>query len=213
MNKNPKEEQTSSENLDIIDETKPVINETKSVIDETKPVIDEAKPVIDDSSKTHDSSKTLLMEELEKSHKEYQFKESQYLRAMADLENYKRRVARERTEVMKTATEKLLLDLLPVLDSLNAGLNITEINTETINVIEGFRMSYFELKRILKLHGLSEINPLGENFNPNLHECVAHMASDQEAEGDVMQVTRVGYLLGSKLLRPATVIVSSGIAG
>ena len=151
-------------------------------------------------------------EEFEKIKEKLRFKEEQYIRAVADLENYRRRVIRERAEIIKIATEKLLEELLPILDSLKMGLDAAKKCSEVADFIKGFEMSYKELSKTLEINGLFEINPLGKIFDPNLHECVSHMPSNKYAENEVIEVIRIGYMLSKKLLRPATVVVCNGVS-
>ncbi|HEX3730483.1 MAG TPA: nucleotide exchange factor GrpE [Opitutaceae bacterium] len=135
-----------------------------------------------------------------------------YLRAMADLENFRRRAAREKDELRLFAASRLIEDLLPALDNLALGLAAArQPNADVKTVASGVEPVLQQLKTALANHGLKEINPAGQPFDPHQHEAISHQASDAPAE-QVVTVVRPGFSLNGRLLRPASVIVSSGSA-
>ena len=134
------------------------------------------------------------------------------LRAQADLENYRKGGARERQDLLQTASENLLRDLLTPLDHFEMGLETSQQASATDSLREGIRMVFEQFHQFLKTHGVTEIQTVGQPFNPALHEAVNHQESDAP-EGQVIQQLRKGYRLHNKMLRPATVVVSSGKAG
>jgi len=134
-----------------------------------------------------------------------------YLRAVADHENFRKRVAREKDELRQYAASRVLEDLLPVLDNLGLGLAAAEQpNASVKSLREGVAMVQTQLKSALEQHGLKEINPAGQPFDAHQHEALSQAPSAEVAEGDVLQVIRVGYSLNGRLLRAASVVVSSG---
>jgi len=134
-----------------------------------------------------------------------------YLRAVADHENFRKRVAREKDELRQYAASRVLEDLLPVLDNLGLGLAAAEQPNASVKTLrEGVAMVQTQFKNALEQHGLKEINPVGQAFDAHQHEALSQAPSAQVAEGDVLQVVRVGYSLNGRLLRAASVIVSSG---
>ena len=136
-----------------------------------------------------------------------------YLRAVADLENFRRRTVREKDELRQFAAGRVLEDLLPVLDNLSLGLVAAKApNADLKNLVGGIGMVLEQLKSSLSNHGLKEINPVGQKFDPNQHESIASQPSNDVAEGSVLHVVRIGYSLNGRLLRPASVVVSSGSA-
>ena len=138
------------------------------------------------------------------------FKEH-YLRSMADLDNYRRRAVRDKEDIRRLAAAALMEDLLPALDTLRLGLQSAMQNhPEAKAVIDGFTLADDKLRGVLEQHGLEEINPLGQPFDAKFHESVAQQPSDKVPEGHVLQVFRPGYLLNERLLRAASVTVSSG---
>ena len=136
-----------------------------------------------------------------------------YVRSVADLENHRRRTIREKEELRQFAASRVLEDLLPVLDNLGLGLAAAKApNADLKTLVGGIGMVADQLKNSLANHGLKEINPLGVSFDPNLHEAISQQPSADVAEGCVATVVRVGFTLNGRLLRPASVIVSTGPA-
>ena len=135
------------------------------------------------------------------------------LRTQADFENYKKRCARERDDAIKYANSSLLERLLPIVDNFELGLSAARGEGEDSPVFSGMSMVLKQLSDFLSENGLRPIDAVGHKFDPNLHEAIAHEASDEVAEGKVIRQTRRGYRLKDRLLRPATVVVSSGQAG
>jgi molecular chaperone GrpE len=134
------------------------------------------------------------------------------LRSQADQQNQQRRHARDREDLRKYATASLIEDLLPALDALALGMESAKQQTEGKAVAEGFRMAVQQLRSVFTANGLSEINPLGLPFNPVQHETVGQQASEAVAEGSVVIVARPGWALNDRVLRPASVILSTGPA-
>jgi len=137
-----------------------------------------------------------------------------FLRVTADLENFRRRTLREKDELRLFAASKVLEDLLPVLDNLGLGLAATrQPNADLKTLAGGVEMVLQQLKSLLANHGLKEINPLGQPFDPHQHESLSHQPSAEVKADHVLTVVRAGYSLNGRLLRPASVVVSSGAAG
>jgi len=152
------------------------------------------------------------LSELEKARNEAAEMKIRYLRAVADLENYRKRIAREKQDIIRNAAANVVESLLPVLDNMKLGLQAAENHPEAKDVTCGFKMVENQLKKSLSEQGLQELIPDGEAFDPNLHECIAHQPSDEVGEDHVIQTVRAGYRLNERLIRAANVIVSSGPA-
>ena len=135
-----------------------------------------------------------------------------YTRAMADLDNFRKRTIREKDELRQFAASSLMEDVIPVLDNLGLGLAAARQQNDVKAIIDGVTSVLEQFKNTLARHGLKEINPAGQRFDPHLHECISHQPSSVVMEENVMQVVRLGYSLNGRLLRPASVIVSSGSA-
>jgi molecular chaperone GrpE len=134
-----------------------------------------------------------------------------YLRAVADLENFRRRTVREKEELRLFAASRLLEDLLPALDNLGLGLAAArQPKADLKGLANGVELVQQQLKGALAAHGLKEINPLGQPFDPHQHEALSHQPSADVKPEHVLNVVRTGYTLNGRLLRPASVVVSSG---
>jgi molecular chaperone GrpE len=133
----------------------------------------------------------------------------QLLRVTADLENYRKRAARERQEAIKYANESLLEKIIPVLDNFEMALSAANAaNTSVQSLQEGVNMIHQQLKAAMSAAGLEEIEANGKAFDPNLHEALSQQESVDVPEGQVVQQVRKGYKLRDRLLRPASVVVA-----
>ena len=132
------------------------------------------------------------------------------LRTTADLENFKKRAARERQEAIKFANASLIEKLIPALDNFDMALaaanNAESHSMESLKT--GITMIYNQLKAALADTGLEEIDATNQPFDPNLHEAVSHQESADLPEGQVLQQLRKGYKLRERLIRPASVVVA-----
>ena len=136
-----------------------------------------------------------------------------FVRAVADLENFRRRAVREKDDLRTTATGRVLEDIFPVLDNLGLAIQAAkQPNADVKSLVGGVDMVLTQLKSALATHGLKEINPAGQPFDPHQHEAISHQPSPDVKEEHVMNVVRTGYSLNGRLLRPASVVVSSGLA-
>lgn len=129
------------------------------------------------------------------------------LRTAADLENFRKRAARERLEALQYGKQGLLEDLLPILDNFEMGMSAAEQDSSSMIYI-GMNMVRQQLKDFLVGQGLQEVAAAGEMFDPNVHEAVSEEASDTVEEGRVVRVLRRGFKLQERLVRPASVIVA-----
>jgi molecular chaperone GrpE len=134
------------------------------------------------------------------------------LRLQADFENYRKRMDREKKDWIAFANEKLVLDLLPVLDHFELGLADSAKNGAPAAFIEGFQLVCNQLRAALEKAGVQAIDAEGAAFDPHVHEAITHLPSDDVPADHVVAQTRRGYKLGDKLLRAAQVVVSSGPA-
>ena len=129
-----------------------------------------------------------------------------YLRLAADFDNYRKRVAREQVEWTSRANERLLNELLPVLDDLERALEAAEQHEEA-KLEDGVRLVHRALAEVLRKEGVEEIAAEGA-FDPHVHEALLTQPGDGIESGDVLQVLQKGYRLGDKVVRPARVIVA-----
>ena len=134
-----------------------------------------------------------------------------YLRLAADFDNYRKRVARESAELSRRANERLLNELLPVLDDLERALEATgerDGGSEgQAKLEEGVRLVHRSLQDLVERYGLQEIATEGA-FDPHVHEALLTQPGEGAATGEVLQVLQRGYKLGDRVVRPARVIVA-----
>lgn len=133
----------------------------------------------------------------------------QFLRTAAELENYRKRVNRERDEDRKYACLGLFADLLPALDNLERAVNAAATEDSDSNVLQGVQMVLKQFEEILSRHGAEEIPALNEPFDPNLHEALQQQPRDDVAPMTVIQVLQRGFKLRDRVIRPSQVIVSA----
>jgi molecular chaperone GrpE len=149
--------------------------------------------------------------ELEERLAEVERERDEYLndlkRVAADFENYRKRVARDQEGLVARAHERLVKELLPVLDDLERALEAAAQHEEA-KLEEGVRLVHRELVEALAREGLVEVETNGQ-FDPHVHEALVSQPSEQE-DGSVIEVLQKGYRLGDRVLRPARVVVSQG---
>ena len=132
----------------------------------------------------------------------------QYARTLADFDNYRKRVARDREELAQFAAKDILKDLLPTVDNLALALEKAENKDDPF--VQGVKLAYDGFLKALADHGATPIDSVGEPFDANYHEALAQLPSPDVEEGIVMNEVKRGWLLHGKLLRAAQVVVSSG---
>jgi molecular chaperone GrpE len=133
------------------------------------------------------------------------------LRSQADFENYKKRSAREKEEAVKYANSSLLERLVAIVDNFELGLSAARDHGENSPIYSGMTLVLKQLNDFLVENGLQSIEAVGEKFDPNLHEAIAHEPNSDAPEGTVIRQVRRGYRFKDRLLRPATVVVSAGL--
>jgi molecular chaperone GrpE len=148
------------------------------------------------------------VDELAKCQEELAGERDKFLRAHADFENMKKRIEKEKHNALIYANEAFAKDLLTVLDTFENALKSVEQVDANENAIEeikkGMVLTYEQLLSILKKHGVEEVECEGE-FNPEHHQAVTQMESDNHKSGDIVQVLQKGYKLKERLLRPSMV--------
>jgi molecular chaperone GrpE len=138
--------------------------------------------------------------------------EERVLRTLADMDNLRRRLQRDKEDAIKRTTSNLLEGFLPIWDNFSMGLQAVEKATDPAAFVQGFTMVGDQFKGFLEQNGLTLIDPSGEAFDPNLHECLSAVPHDSLPDQHVVNTIRVGFRIGQHLVRPASVIISSGPA-
>lgn len=131
-----------------------------------------------------------------------------FLRTAADFENYKRRTALEKEDLLKYSNAKIIGEILPVLDNFQMALKTTSDNKEVQNVVKGVDMIYRQLLQVLEQAGMTKIEAVGHAFDPNLHEAIMQVDDDSVPEDTVVEELRAGYMLKERVIRPTMVKVS-----
>ncbi len=131
-------------------------------------------------------------------------------RSQAELDNFRKRTAREMQEARSYANADLLRSLLPIIDNFEMGLEAARAESEKSVIFMGMSMVQRQMKDFLAEQGVQEVEVQGKPFDPNVHDAVAQEPSNDKAEGEILRVSRRGYRLKDRLLRAATVVVSSG---
>ncbi len=147
-----------------------------------------------------------LQAEIETLRNELDQLRAQVLLERADLENQRKRMARDVDNARKFANEKLLGQLMPVFDSLDAGL--AAAGAEPSPLREGLELTFKQLLKVASDNGLTVLDPTGQPFNPDHHQAISQAPAQGAAPGSVLQVFQKGYLLNDRLLRPALVVVA-----
>jgi molecular chaperone GrpE len=131
------------------------------------------------------------------------------LRAQAELDNMRKRTARDIENAHKYALERFIIDLLPVLDSMELGISVSADAEGNDSLIEGMNLTFKMFASTLEKFGVKVIDPQGEKFNPKLHEAVSMQDAEEDtASGIIIRVMQKGYELNGRLVRPAMVVVA-----
>ena len=153
-------------------------------------------------------TKEELLGKIQEFQKESEKNHDLYLRSQAEMENMKKRNRKEKEDYLKFANESLIKDMLPVLDNLEKALSHAE-NENTVHALkEGIHLTLKGLKESLSKSGLEEVKALGEPFDPCFHEAVSEMSDPRAKPGIVITELQKGYVLNSRLIRPAMVVVN-----
>jgi molecular chaperone GrpE len=156
-------------------------------------------------AENHNQENEDLKKKLEDKEKESTANYDKYLRAVAELDNYRKRAAREKTEIIKYGKEDIIRDILPFMDSLDRAL---EHDTGDVQAFkDGVALIQEQLLCCLKKHGVERIETAGMNFDPNFHEALMQTESDQHEDNKIVSEMEKGYLLNGRLLRPSRVCV------
>ena len=152
----------------------------------------------------------LLEEELNRVKAENEERSDRMLRTIADYENSKKRADREKAEFFKYAVEGVIKDIILVVDSIERGIESTKESKDFESLNEGIQLIHKQLGELLKKRDVTVIQAQGELFDPNLHEAVMHIESDDVQENAVIEEFQRGYVLHDRVIRPSMVSVSRG---
>lgn len=155
-----------------------------------------------------DNDLTQLYDQIQKTIDERDQLKDQLLRTMADFQNFRKRTLDEKRQIEERANERFVLELLPVLDNFERGLGAAEAGGSLESVIEGIRAIDRQLRSVLEGQKVGRIAAAGQPFDPDLHEALATIETNEHPEGIVLDEIEPGYRLGDRVIRPARVRVS-----
>lgn len=148
----------------------------------------------------------LLKEQLEAKEAEAKNNYDMYLRAMAEMDNLRKRTTREKADTIKYGKEEIIKDILPFLDSMDRALEHAD-TSDAKAFIDGIALMQEQLLCCLQRHGVERIESLGEDFDPNLHEALMMLDSADHRDNQIVSEMEKGYLLNGRLIRPSRVCV------
>ena len=181
-------------------------NETK-IHDVAPEIVDDLEEVADSPETEPDEVQTLTMQ-LEATQEALEKEKKEYLFLMAEFDNYRKRVTKEKAEIIKNGAEKVLAGLLPIVDDFERGLKATKDADNADSVREGMELIYNKLIKYLEANGVKAMDSTGKDFDPELHEAIASIPSpSEELKGKVIDTTQTGYTINDKVLRHAKVAV------
>jgi len=166
------------------------------------------QPDAEPSQETDEQDVRLLRAELEQKNSEIKAAQDKQLRAYAEMDNYKKRMARDQMEQLRYANEKLLKELLPVLDNLERALSHIKDSPERSPWMEGVELTYRQCLEVLKKFGVTPVASLGEPFDPSRHQAVTYLDTNALPENHVAEELQKGYLYHERVLRPSMVAVA-----
>jgi molecular chaperone GrpE len=175
----------------------------EDAIQRKKPSVDREEIVAEENEDTG----AVFTHESERHAAELQEAQNKYLRLYAEFENYKKRVTKDKEELIKYGNETLLHELLPVIDHLEMALKHA-INNVSTGLVQGVEITLKELKKTLQKFGLTEIEADGEAFDPLIHHAMVQVDREDIDENTVVEEYRKGYMLKDKVIRAAMVAVS-----
>ena len=169
---------------------------------------EESKPSEYEEIEAPESHEKELLNELEATKKQLDEEKDRCLRMGAEFDNFRKRTLRERDEFVKYANEKLILELIDILENLERGLENVKKSENKDKLIEGMELIYKQFKNVLEKNGLVPIKAMGEKFDPYKHEAMMQTLTDEHEDGTVLEEFGRGYMLNNKVIRYSKVRVS-----
>ncbi len=171
---------------------------------------DSSEPLSEAMSQNEDGGdeRDTVQSELDSKIDEVKTLNDKYLRLAAEFDNYKRRAQRDQTDGIRFANEKILKDLLPIMDNLERAIQCGTDQTGNGGLLEGVELTYKQFLETLSKFGVRQISSVGELFDPAMHQAVAQVDSDTANPNTVVEEFQKGYFLHERILRPAMVTVA-----
>ncbi len=200
----------SAENLNKEDVQHSAQEHTEAREQNTEAEQTDDKAEVEDNDSDSTSAASAFQENADNLQNSLNEANDKFLRLFSEFDNYRKRVARERIELTKTASESVILALLPVLDDLERASNMSSDTNDADTGKEGITLIYNKFKSILRQKGVEEIVAIGEDFDTDYHDAITHIeAKDKKQKGKIVEEIQKGYLLNGKVIRHARVIVAN----
>jgi molecular chaperone GrpE len=199
MSTNKKKEQDTMENQDTLEQEHQVSEEQENITTTNDQPSFDNEPVTETAGEN--DVIVALQQQSEDNH-------NRYLRAQADFDNFRRRTVKEKEEITQYASLKLVSQLVPVLDNFQRALLTAGEAVDVEAFAKGVDMIYRQLFQVLEAEGLKQMEVVGQPFDPEWHQAVMQVESDEYEEGIVVEAIQTGYVLKDKVIRPAMVKVS-----
>lgn len=206
MKKNNIHNEATSAN-DTVDEN---LNEATVVEPEVESQPDESTETASESDVDEEvDAQSRLEKELEETKAALEKEKKEYLFLMADFDNFRKRVLREKAELIKNGAEKALKGILPIVDDFERGLEASKAVSDAESIRQGMELIYCKLVKYLSDNGVKAMETTNAVFDPEIHEAVAMVpAADESQKGLIIDTTQKGYTLNDKVLRHAKVVVA-----
>lgn len=150
-----------------------------------------------------------LLQQLEAAHQQIEEAQQRTLRSQADFDNFRRRTRQEKEQLTQYASMNVLEQILPVIDNFERAIASSVETKDFDSLAKGIEMVFRQMMSVLENEGLKSIDAIGAPFNPEFHQAVMQVQSDEHEEGTVVEELQKGYMLKEKILRPSMVKVSS----
>jgi molecular chaperone GrpE len=161
----------------------------------------------EDSSEEQEGTAETVAPEVESLRKQADENMERYLRVQADFDNFRRRTRLEKEDFAKYASSKLVEQLLPILDNFERAIQSSKDSKDFDSLMKGIEMTFRQLDQALEQEGLKRMDAAGQPFNPEYHQAIMQVESEEHEEGTVVEEIQKGYLFKDKVLRPAMVKV------
>jgi len=162
------------------------------------------------SQMTNEEEMSLMQQELDEARTKSEEAMDKMMRLAAEFDNYRKRSARDHENIRKFAAENIIKELLPIVDNFGRGIESANESKDFDLFLDGVKLILNQMINLLEKEGVKQIKAVGEVFDPNIHEAVMHVNSDDYPENIVIQEFQNGYILNDRVIRPAMVSVSKG---
>lgn len=171
---------------------------------EENEVVEEVQEELESEASTY----TVEGEELEQLRKQADENYQRYLRTQADFDNFRRRARQEKEDLAKYASQKLVESLVPIIDNFDRAIQSSKETQDFDGLVKGIDMVFRQFEGVLQSEGVKQIESVGQPFNPEFHQAIMQVETDEYEEGIVVEELQKGYMLNDRVIRPAMVKVS-----